>query len=162
VLSRVNRLLAEHLDNRSFITMTYAVFDFEARTLTLARAGHTPMVHVSDSRADVIAPPGMVLGLRLPGADRLFDTVLEERTIPLAPGDVIVLYTDGVTEAADANGDLFGDEGLARVVASQATQGAAAIRERVLRDVQAFVGQAEPHDDMTMVILKVTDEDGGR
>lgn len=163
VLSRVNRLLAEHLDNRSFITMTYVVVDLEARTLTMARAGHTPMLHASGDQVDVIAPSGMVLGLRLPGAALMFDRVLEERTVPLAAGDVVVLYTDGVTEASDAAGELFGDEGLARVVASQAALGAAGIRERVLRDVQAFVGTAEPHDDMTMVILKVADEaDGGR
>jgi serine phosphatase RsbU (regulator of sigma subunit) len=161
VLLEVNRLLGAHLDNRSFITMTYAVIDLERRRVTMARAGHTPMMLVSTSATEVVIPGGIVLGLRLPGADALFERVLEERELPLAAGDVIVLYTDGVTEAMDQGGELFGDEALLRTVAGNVELSAAGIRERVLREVAAFVGGAEAHDDMTMVILKVTG-DGGR
>jgi serine phosphatase RsbU (regulator of sigma subunit) len=157
LLIEVNRLLADHLDNRSFITMTYAVIDLERGTMTAARAGHTPLIVVSGGRSEVIAPSGMVLGLRLPGAGERFEAVLEEHTRPIVAGDVIVLYTDGITEAMDADGELFGDAALARVVAGQHARDAAGIRERVVRDVRAFVGDAEPHDDMTMVILKLND-----
>ena len=73
LLIDVNRLLAEHLDNRSFITMTYAVIDLDARTLTCARAGHTPLIVVSGGESEVIVPAGMVLGLRLPGAGERFE-----------------------------------------------------------------------------------------
>lgn len=155
LLIEVNRLLAEHLDNRSFITMTYAVVDLDARTLTFARAGHTPLMLVSNGRAESLIPEGMVLGLRLPGATRRFDDLLVEQQRPIADGDVLVLYTDGITEAMDAAGDLFGEPALTRVVTAQHTLDAAGIRERVLRDVRAFVGDAEPHDDMTMVIVKI-------
>jgi serine phosphatase RsbU (regulator of sigma subunit) len=158
VLIDVNRLLADHLDNRSFITMTYAVIDLERRTLTAARAGHTPLIVVSGGRSEVITPDGMVLGLRLPGASERFEAVLAEHTRPLLPGDVIVLYTDGITEAMDSSGELFGDAALARVLAGQRDRDAAGIRERVVRDVRAFVGDAEPHDDMTMVVLKLDEE----
>jgi sigma-B regulation protein RsbU (phosphoserine phosphatase) len=158
VLIEVNRHLADHLDNRSFITMTYAVVDLERRTLTAARAGHTPLIVVSGGESDVITPDGMVLGLRLPGASERFESLLEEHTRPLLPGDVIVLYTDGITEAMDADGELFGDAALARLVAAQHERDAAGIRERVVRDVRAFVGDAEPHDDMTMVVLKIDRE----
>jgi serine phosphatase RsbU (regulator of sigma subunit) len=157
LLIEANRLLAAHLDNRSFITMTYAVIDLEARTMTCARAGHTPLIVVSGGRADVIAPSGMVLGLRLPGAAVRFEDVLEEHTRLLEPGDAIVLYTDGITEAMNEAGDLFGDEGLAAVVVAQHDLDAAGIRERVVREVRAFVGAAEPHDDMTMIVLKLDD-----
>ena len=157
LLCNVNRLLAEHLDNRSFITMTYAVIDLEAGMLTCARAGHTPLIIVSSGAADVIVPNGMVLGLRLPGASERFEQMLEEYSQPIAAGDVIVLYTDGITEAMDTAGELFGDAALARVLESQKDLDAAGIRERVLREVKAFVGQAEPHDDMTMVVLKLTE-----
>ncbi|HUF48663.1 MAG TPA: SpoIIE family protein phosphatase [Vicinamibacterales bacterium] len=156
LLIEVNRLLAGHLDNRSFITMTYAVIDLDRGTLTSARAGHTPLLVVSGGRSDVITSDGMVLGLRLPGAHTRFQEVLAEHTCPIGPGDVIVLYTDGVTEAMDAGGELFGDAALARVVVAQQDRDAAGIRERVLRDVRAFVGDAAAHDDMTMIILKVT------
>lgn len=70
-------------------------------------------------------------------------------------GDVIVLYTDGITEAMNPEGDLFGDAALSHVVTAHHDLDSAGIRERILRDVRAFVGAAEPHDDMTMVVLKL-------
>lgn len=155
LLTRVNRLLADHLDNRSFITMTYAVIDLEARTLTHARAGHTPLIVASAAGAEVIVPEGMVLGLRLPGAGPRFESILEEHTRPISPGDVIVLYTDGITEAMDVTGELFTDAALSQVIVAHHALDALGIRERVLREVRAFVGDAEPHDDMTMVVVKV-------
>jgi sigma-B regulation protein RsbU (phosphoserine phosphatase) len=159
LLVDVNRRLVDQLDNRNFITMTYAVIDLEARTLTHARAGHTPLIVVSGGRSEVLAPEGMVLGLRLPGADSRFEELLEEHTRPIHAGDLIVLYTDGITEAMDAAGDFFGDAALADVLASQQGRDAAGVRERVVRDVKAFVGAAEPHDDMTLVVLRVTGEE---
>jgi phosphoserine phosphatase RsbU/P len=155
LLVELNDLLADHLDNRSFITMTYAVIDLDAGTLTCARAGHTPLLVVSGGDCQMIVPNGMVLGLRLPGAGKRFAQLLEEHTQPVQAGDVIVLYTDGITEAMTADGDLFGDEALTRVVCAHQDLDAGGIRERILRDVRAFVGDAEPHDDMTMVVLKI-------
>lgn len=155
LLIEANRLLSEHLDNRSFITMTYAVIDLAARTMVCARAGHTPMIVANGERSDVITPSGMVLGLRLPGAAERFEQVLEEYTRTLCERDVIVLYTDGITEAMDQDGNLFSDESLAKVVQGQHHLDAPGIRERVVREVQAFVGDAEPHDDMTMIVMKV-------
>ena len=157
LLVELNNLLADHLDNRSFITMTYAVIDLEAGTLTCARAGHTPLLVVSGGAPEVVVPDGMVLGLRLPGAGRRFAEILVEHTQPIRPGDVVVLYTDGITEAMNEDGDLFGDASLSRVVAAHHGLDSGGIRERILRDVRAFVGAAEPHDDMTMVVIKVKD-----
>jgi sigma-B regulation protein RsbU (phosphoserine phosphatase) len=155
LMIEANRLLSAHLDNRSFITMTYMVIDLEARTMTCARAGHTPLLVVSGGTGEVIIPSGMVLGLRLPGALERFSSVLEEHTRKIQPGDVFVLYTDGISEAMDTQGELFSDEGLARVVESHHELDAPGIRERVVREVRAFVGDAEPHDDMTMIVVKV-------
>jgi serine phosphatase RsbU (regulator of sigma subunit) len=155
LLIDVNRRLGGHLDNRSFITMTYVVIDLDAGTLTAARAGHTPLMIVTGGQTEVVTPGGMVLGLRLPGAGARFEEVLVEYRRPLLDGDVIVLFTDGITEAMDMEGEMFGDGALAHLLSSHQALGAAGIRERVLRDVRAFVGDAEPHDDMTMVVLKI-------
>jgi sigma-B regulation protein RsbU (phosphoserine phosphatase) len=155
LLIDVNRLLVDQLDNRSFITMTYAVIDLDAGTLTCARAGHTPLIVVSGGKSDVIVPQGMVVGLRIPGAERRFEDLLQDHTREIRPGDLIVLYTDGITEAMDAQGELFGDAALARVLAANHHLEVGGIRERVLREVRAFVGDAEPHDDMTMIVLKI-------
>jgi sigma-B regulation protein RsbU (phosphoserine phosphatase) len=97
----------------------------------------------------------MVLGLRIPGATERFEELLEEQTQPVHPGDVIVLYTDGMTEAMNAAGDLYGDAALASSVACHAAEDAHALRDGVLADVRRFVGPADQHDDMTMVIAKV-------
>jgi len=155
LLIEANRMLAEHLDNRSFITMTYAVIDLNLGQMTCARAGHTPMIVASADISEVVTPSGMVLGLRLPNAAELFESILEEHTRPIAPGDVIVLYTDGITEAMNDKGDLFTDEALAKIVQELQHLDAAEIRERVVREVRAFVGDLEPHDDMTMIVLKL-------
>jgi sigma-B regulation protein RsbU (phosphoserine phosphatase) len=155
LMVEANRLLSGHLDNRSFITMTYMVIDLEARTLTCARAGHTPLLVVSGGVSEVVIPSGMVLGLRLPGATERFSDVLEEHTRLIKPGDVFVLYTDGISEAMDADDELFSDERLARVVESHHGLDAPGIRERVVREVRAFVGDGEPHDDMTMIVVKI-------
>jgi len=158
LMIEANRLLSAHLDNRSFITMTYMVIDLDAGTMTCARAGHTPLLIVSGGKSEVIIPSGMVLGLRLPGAAERFSDVLEEHTRKIRPGDVFVLYTDGISEAMDPAGELFSDDGLAKVVESHHELDAAGIRERVVREVRAFVGEGgEPHDDMTMIVVKVLD-----
>ena len=115
------------------------------------------MIVASASGVEVIVPEGLVLGLRLPGAAPKFESLLEEHTRPLNPGDVIVLYTDGITEAMDTDGELFTDAALSQVVGAHHALDATGIRERVLREVKAFVGDAEPHDDMTMVVIKVGD-----
>ena len=120
LLIEANRLLAEHLDNRSFITMTYAVIDLDARTLTCARAGHTPLIVVSGgAQRDRHARRAWCSACGCPARRSGSSEVLEEHTRPIAPGDVIVLYTDGITEAMDETGELFGDEALASVVAGQ-------------------------------------------
>lgn len=160
LLIDVNRRLAGHLGPRSFITMTYAVIDLEKRTLTAARAGHTPLIVVRDGAVSFAQPDGMVLGLQIPGAEVKFEAMLAEYRHDLEEGDLLIFYTDGISEAMNAGGELFGDEQLARVVSSQGHQSAAGVRERVLREVRAYVGDADQHDDMTMVIVKVGEAHG--
>jgi serine phosphatase RsbU (regulator of sigma subunit) len=188
LLVNANRIIAQHLDARTFITITYAVVDLRARTMTYARAGHTPLIHVpgtpatrtaespenkvlsADSaspavdllsgagarRARILAPNGMVVGLKL-DAGELFERLLEEQTIPLETGDLYVFFTDGISEAMNGAGDWFGEVRLGRLVEDHAALPPGELRERVLREVQAFVGGAPQHDDMTMILVKVED-----
>jgi len=97
----------------------------------------------------------LVVGLRIPGAHEKFSELLEEHRVELARGDVIVLYTDGITEAMNARSDLFGDARLGRIIAEHGHLEAADLRERILREIEAFVGHADQHDDMTMILMKV-------
>ena len=159
LLIEANRIISQHLDARSFITITYGVIDMEARTLTHARAGHCPLMYLpgpgSEARqVQVVLPDGLVLGLKIDNGER-FNGLLEEVTLPLGAGDLFVLYTDGITEAMNAEGDWFGDVRLATLLEDQADLPCEELRERILRDIAVFVGEAPQQDDMTMLLLKV-------
>jgi phosphoserine phosphatase RsbU/P len=160
LLIEVNRIISENLDSRTFITMTYAVLDMAGGTMAYARAGHTPVIHArggaeGPDRVQILVPSGMVVGLRIPGAAEKFAELLEEAHLALGEGDIVVLYTDGITEAMNADADLFGDARLSEIVEEHGHLGSAELRERVLREIEAFVGAADQHDDMTMILLKV-------
>ncbi len=160
LLIEVNRIISENLDSRSFITMTYAVIDIGQGTMTFARAGHTPMIFMAgpsspNPGARILIPSGMVLGLRIDGAAEKFTELLEEDSVDLNTDDVIVLYTDGITEAMNGDSDLFGDDRLSQIVEEHGHLDSSELRERILREIEAFVGGADQHDDMTMILLKV-------
>jgi len=194
LLIAANRIIAQHLDSRSFITMTYAVVDLCTHTLTYARAGHCPLLylpgpggrgqaaggsrwqasggsgqwavgsqsqeaigteHVASGRqVQVQVPDGLVLGLRIDGGER-FNSLLEEMTQPLGAGDVVLMYTDGVTDAMNAAGEPFGEERLAALVAEHGDLPFEELRERILREIRAFAGDTGLQDDLTFVLLKV-------
>jgi sigma-B regulation protein RsbU (phosphoserine phosphatase) len=160
LLIEVNRIISEHLDSRSFITMTYAVIDIPRSSMTFCRAGHTPLIFMpgpspATPSAQVLTPNGMVLGLRIDGAAEKFEELLEEQRVDLSDGDVIVLFTDGITEAMNLESDLFGETRLSRIVEEHGHLESGELRERILREIEAFVGSADQHDDMTMILLKV-------
>ena len=164
LLIAANRIIAQHLDARSFITMTYAVVDLRARTMTYARAGHTPLIHVPGDHAAAggvppgahsgLSPDGMVVGLKLDNGE-MFERLLDEQTIPLQAGDLYVFFTDGISEAMNGADDCFGEVRLGQLVEDHADLPSDELRERVLREIAAFVGDAPQHDDMTMILLKV-------
>jgi serine phosphatase RsbU (regulator of sigma subunit) len=161
MLIALNRIIANHLDARSFITMTYAVVDLRARTMTYARAGHTPLIYVPGTCADgeprqvqILAPDGMVVGLKLDNGE-MFERHLVEETIALEAGDLYLLFTDGISEAMNADEDMFGEERLCELVANHSDLPFDELRERIFREVRAFAGEPGPHDDMTLILLKV-------
>jgi serine phosphatase RsbU (regulator of sigma subunit) len=161
LLIDANRIIARHLDSRSFITITYAVVDLEAKTLTYARAGHCPLIyvpgpHAASRRAQILAPDGLVLGLQIDNGER-FNRLLTESSIRLGTGDIFLFYTDGLTEAMDADGNIFGDARLATMVQEHADLPFEELRERIMREVSAFSGPVLQHDDMTILLLKVED-----
>ena len=161
LLREVNRIISENLDSRSFITMTYAVVDRQRMTMSYCRAGHTPLIFLpgpssaSGRGVQTLTPDGMVVGLRIPGASEKFDELLVEEQIDLSVGDVIVFYTDGITEAMNSESDLFGEGRLGRIVEEHGHLDSTELRERILREIESFVGGADQHDDMTMILLKV-------
>ncbi|MEO2199401.1 MAG: SpoIIE family protein phosphatase [bacterium] len=161
LLMEANRILATSLDARTFITMIYLVVDLEARTVTYVRAGHTPLIYLPANgqppQTQILIPDGLVVGLQLDGIEELFEELLEERTLPIAAGDLFVLFTDGITEAMNQEFDLFGEERFSRLLEEHGHLPSEDLRERILGDVEAFVGDADQHDDMTIVLLRIDD-----
>ena len=167
LLLEVNRIISENLDSRSFITMSYAVLDLKRDVMTFARAGHTPLIYLPGlgalpRDAQVLTPNGMVVGLRIDGAAAKFAELLEEEQVSLQNGDVIVLYTDGITEAMNGEEDLFGEGRLNRIVEEHGHLPSGELRERILREIEAFVGGADQHDDMTMILIKIERAEAAR
>ncbi len=154
LLGEANSILAGTLDPRSFVTMTYAVVDGDAGTMRYARAGHNPILHLESAtgQTHVLAPPG--LGLGIDRGDR-FDALLEEAQVALRSGDVFLFFTDGLSEAMNSRSELFGERRLRDVLGRSGSLGSDDIKEAILSEIRAFVGDAAQQDDMTLVVLKV-------
>ena len=159
LLIEANRIISRHLDSRSFITVSYAVVDLEARTLTYARAGHCPLIyrpgdHCTSRQPQVLTPDGMVLGLQIDDGS-LFNTLLEESTIPFGSGDLFLFYTDGITEAMNHAGECYGDQRLADLVHEHGDLHCDQLRERIVQAARSFADGAAQQDDMTLVLLTI-------
>jgi serine phosphatase RsbU (regulator of sigma subunit) len=85
----------------------------------------------------------------------MFEQLLEEATLPLHRGDLFLFFTDGISEAMNVGSDFFGESRLSKLIEEHCELPSEELRERILREIQAFVGEASQHDDMTMILLKV-------
>ena len=147
VMQRLHELVAQTSRRRMLATAAVLLLDPKTRRATLASAGHPPLVvrrNGSVETIELFAPP---LGVRLP-------TRIPEKEMPVASGDVFVMHTDGVYESRNESGEFYGLERLANVVASH-DGSAAALRDAIVRDVDAFRGTAEQADDVTVVVARV-------
>lgn len=154
LLTELNEILAPNLDRRSFVTMTYAIIDSQKRTLRVARAGHNPLIHF-DGRTDqtrLLSPPGLALGF---DSGDTFKAVIQELEIPLVHGDTFLFFTDGISEAMNGSSELFGEGRLAAILKEANALSSDDLKERILHEVRVFAAGESPHDDMTMVIVKV-------
>ncbi len=152
LLSFLNRKLLDHYVgvNGTFVTAFYGIYDPKTRRLTYSSAGHNPprMRRCSDQSV-----------LALDGAQQVPLGVLEEpgfvsHTEQLQPGDQIVFYTDGITEAASPSGELFGTDRLDKALATCGAE-PAEIVDRVLKHVESHTDGAAPRDDRTLVVARV-------
>jgi sigma-B regulation protein RsbU (phosphoserine phosphatase) len=159
LLIAVNRVIADHLDGRSFITMSYLVVDLERQVITYARAGHCPLLLVPARRGSVLppvktlAPDGLVVGLKLDDGT-LFESLLEEVTVPFVAGDLVVLFTDGISEMMNHEHDCFGEGRLGDLAGVYRDLPLEQLAATLVHEVRAFGAGAGQHDDMTMLLLR--------
>ena len=145
VAQRVNRDLVRNGALRRFVTFFYAVYDRDAGQLAFVNAGHNPPVLLrGDGSVARLATGGMVLGA-------FEDAEYEQGEVAVAPGDRLVLFTDGITEACGADDDEFGDDRLIAAIRDSGTADPATLVDRVFSDVARFrVGPIG--DDATMLV----------
>ena len=159
-LCAVNKVMSANLDGKSFITMLYGVIDVERREMTFARAGHCPLIHVPADQppgrrqARLLVPDGLVVGPQIDDGT-MFDGLLTEQTVSLAPGDLVVWFTDGISETMNEAFDCFGEERLAQVLEQYAHLPFEQLRSYILAELRAFANGADQHDDMTMILMKI-------
>jgi serine phosphatase RsbU (regulator of sigma subunit) len=150
VLTKVNQLMFEELSSvDTFITAQLALLEARDLRLQIANAGHCPLLLTSrESEVDPVAPDGMPLGI-------VPDAVFEEKTVSLRPSSHVLLYTDGIIEAVDQEGELYGQERLSEWFGQATRHDATApqLRQNFLGHLRAFQGTLKPHDDQTFVIV---------
>ncbi len=153
MLTRVNEILKKSLGKNRFVTLIYGVVDIETHTLRFARAGHPPLLHyhAETGSIDHVQPRGVGLGLV---AGPVFAKGIEEVEVHLGPGDVAVLYTDGISEAKNDTMEDFGPRRLEEVVRAHPGADAAQLGRAIIDSAAAFSGSQPQHDDITLVVLK--------
>jgi len=148
-LREANRLIASDNEAMMFMTTFYGILDLETGDLTYANAGHLPPYLLK--RGQGVTPMTVTAGVPLGVLDEYAFEPLHQR---LAPGDAIVLYTDGVTEAADSGHALFGEERLEGMLAGHHDDSCDAIVERLFTAVRSFANGAPQADDIAVLAVR--------
>jgi phosphoserine phosphatase RsbU/P len=147
-LARVNRILVHERASGLFVTVAHGLIHGPSGSLTIASAGHDP-VHIlrADGTLTVIEPSGRLVGM-------VDDIRLTSTHLVIEPGDTFVGHTDGVTEARAPDGSFYGEDRFRVHLASLAGRSAREIVDAVTADVAEFRGDAEPSDDLTLLVVR--------
>lgn len=151
ILAHTNQVMSDDLDRASlFITGFYARYVPATRALYYANAGHNlPVLYRTDSaHVELLDTDGIILGV-------LPDVSFEEKQTTLSPGDVLVMYTDGITEGQNVAGEQFGEERLYRLIAETAASLAQAIADAILAATRVHGQGVEQYDDISLIVMKV-------
>ena len=148
IMNRVNAQLAKENQASLFVTMILGLVDTTTGGMVYGQGGHNPPIRVPAKGKPVYEPPGgMPLGV-------FEDAKFGERELQLAPGESLVVYTDGVTEAMNEAKDLFGEDRLEQAMSGVAGFSSEKIAERVIEKVEGFVLEAERSDDITLLVIQ--------
>lgn len=152
-LFKVNRIVCPDIREDKFISLAYVILEKDSDEIAFARAGHDPpLLYRADSgEIEEINPPGLALGI---DEGEVFERVLKDRHLRMKPGDTLLLYTDGVTEAVDLKGLEFGLERLKEALRQHVGHGAKALVSAVREEVLRFMRGHPPHDDITLIAIE--------
>lgn len=151
VLRKLNLMIRETAPSRMFVTLQLALLDYRLKRITVANAGHPPMLRLTATSGKVAAlgAPGLPLGTGLePG--------VAEVSATMDVGDTLIFYTDGVPEIRDLRGESFGEDRLIQEVQRSSRGGSARrIRDSILNSVSSFKADVAQEDDLTLLVLKI-------
>jgi len=148
ICSKVNNLLCESLEPENFVTGIYGVLDIKNSIFTFSNAGHNPgLLLRAEGNIEELSEGGIILGIRP-------DSEYEERPVYIAPADVLCLFTDGVTEAENDQGDQFDTHRVVDIIRQSRTLPAARIGAKIIKAVKEFAGRDFGMDDLTLIIIK--------
>jgi serine phosphatase RsbU (regulator of sigma subunit) len=151
MLTHINRRIFEGLERKSFITMILAIFDLQKREVRICRAGHNKALIGTNGKLQFLNAHGIGLGLE---RGKIFEEELQEIKRPLTKDGIFVFYSDGLTEAMDEKNNQFGEETVHDIVESSRKFRAKELQDSILSSVEKFRNGAEPHDDLTLVVVK--------
>jgi len=155
VLARVNKTVIDDMKKGMFVTLFYVIIDGKRRRLNYASAGHNPMIlyRPGSQKTYYLNPRGFPVGIRLPD-DELFRKSIESDTIQLAEDDVLLIYTDGITEAMNNRRDLFGEERLLKIIRDYGYLRVKPFVEKIKDEIFSFTAGETQSDDITLVAIK--------
>ncbi len=153
LLQRVNRLVYPDIKEDMFVSMVFLLLREDSPEVLMARAGHDPplLLRAANHHFEHLSPPGMALGI---DSGKVFDRVCQNFSVTLQAGDVMVLYTDGTSEALDQEGSEFGLPRLEQAIARRAGAGASTIVRQTAEELQQFIGKRHQFDDITLIAIK--------
>ncbi len=152
MLRQLNRCISGDLAEDMFVSMLYMVLNLKTRELVVARAGHERPILNRGGENSLMEGRGPVLGIVDPD---VFDTLITETEYTLEPGDMVVAYTDGITEAMNEDEEEWGLENLKAAVSDMALQGTTAMIGETRKRILKHIGKREQYDDMTIVAFRV-------
>jgi sigma-B regulation protein RsbU (phosphoserine phosphatase) len=151
LLIRANEILKNSLDSKTFVTAIYGVFDTEKGKLLFSRVGHTPVHVLRNKNVKRLTPGGIGLGLDY--SDK-FSQSIKEMEFDLINDDILVFYTDGVTESQDEDNNDFGTDRLDRLLIENSDKRIEDLSNEIMKEITVFSKNKAQHDDITMVIFK--------
>jgi len=151
ILIQANKILCKSLDRKSFVSVVYAIIDLQKGYLRIARAGHCPILFLKNSELVELIPSGIALGLI---SNELFENNLEEVFFELEKNDLLLLYTDGVTEARNQNLEEFGTDRLNEIVKKSEGDCSNEIIQNIIEELTIFSKEYPQHDDITLLAIK--------
>lgn len=144
-----NTIIAKDSKSGMFVTLFYGFLDSDTRTLTYVNAGHNPPIHFHAAGGTLTDLPATGIAM---GA--IIDAPFTQDTVQMLPGDILVLYTDGITEAENADLKMFGVEQLERIIISSRGLSSDGLSGKILGAVRAFTGDHPQSDDITLMVIR--------